>query len=101
MSNVDPLDLDAQRASGAATAEQKQLAARQEAEDLKWLMADKRGRRYMWALLERTGIYRSSFTGNSETFFREGQRNIGLAMMDLLLSICPDRYAEMVKEQKQ
>lgn len=101
MSNNDPLDLEAGRLSEADSAEQKQLAARQEAEDLKWLMADKRGRRFMWAMLERTGIYRSSFTGNSETFFREGQRNVGLALMDRLMSICPERYAEMIKEQKQ
>lgn len=99
--NSDPTDLEAQRLIEEQHAQREQLAARQEAEDLKWLMADKRGRRFMWALLERTHVYKTSMTGNSHTFFLEGERNIGLAMMGQLHTVCPERYAEMVKEQKQ
>lgn len=98
---IDPLDLEAQRRSREGNAEQDKLEALAQSEDLKWLMADKRGRRFMWRLLERTGIYRSSFTGNSETFFREGERNVGLAVMADLMDFCPERYAQMIKEQKQ
>lgn len=98
---IDPLDLEAQRRSREGNAEQDKLEALTQSEDLKWLMADKRGRRFMWRLLERTGIYRSSFTGNSETFFREGERNVGLAVMADLMDFCPERYAQMIKEQKQ
>lgn len=101
MNNFDPLDLNARSLSDEQSAQKEQLAAIQEAEDLKWIMSDKRGRRYMWRLLERTGLYRSSFTGNSETFFREGERNIGLALMSALMSNCSERYAEMIKEQKR
>lgn len=68
-------------------------------EDMKWLMGSKRGRRIVWRLLERTGIFRSSFTGNSETFFREGMRNVGLALMAQINEACPESYMNMVKEQ--
>jgi hypothetical protein len=68
-------------------------------EDMKWLMGSKRGRRIAWRILERTGIYRSSFTGNSETFFREGMRNVGLVLMAQIHEACPESYTLMMKEQ--
>ena len=52
----------------------------------------------MWRWLSRTGVFKSSFTGNSETFFREGMRNIGIMLMDEIHSHCPDLYtARMTK----
>jgi hypothetical protein len=61
-------------------------------------MSDPRGRRVMWGLLETAGIYRSSFTGNSETFFREGQRVVGLTYLKKMVEHCPEKYALMTKE---
>lgn len=101
MSNNDPTDLEAQRLRDEQIAASEQLVASQEAEDLKWLMADKRGRRIVWGLLESTHVYQTSMTGNSHTFFLEGERNIGLKLLSKLHAICPERYAEMVKEQKR
>ena len=40
----------------------------------------KEGRRVIRNILSMCGLYRSSFTGNSETFKLEGQRNIGLTI---------------------
>ncbi|WP_298540690.1 hypothetical protein [uncultured Limnobacter sp.] len=60
---------------------QKQRIKKIEEDDFRWLMADKRGRRIMWRLLERTRVYQSSFTGNSQTFFLEGTRNVGLMLI--------------------
>ena len=51
-------------------------------------------------LLERTGVFRSSFTGNSETFFLEGQRNVGLMLMAQIHDACPEKYTAMLEEQK-
>lgn len=100
MTHSDPLDLQGQEAAEADREEKRQQAALQEAEDFKWLMADKRGRRIIWGLLEKTGMYRSSFTGNSETFFREGQRNVGLMLTALLHEHCAERYATMITEHQ-
>ena len=99
MSNFDPLDLRGQEAAKEQSDERKRLAIGQEQDDFKWLMGSKRGRRIVWRLLERTGVFRTSFTGNSETFFREGQRNVGLMLMAQIHEVCPDQYALMLKEQ--
>ena len=100
MSTYDPLDLRGQERIKEQSEEQRKLAIDQEKMDMQWLMGSKRGRRIMWRLLERTGVYRSSFTGNSETFLREGQRNVGLMLMAQIHEVSPDQYAVMLKEQQ-
>jgi hypothetical protein len=99
MNHFDPLDLRGQERAKEQSDERQRLAVEQEKDDFKWLMGSKRGRRIVWRLLERTGVFRTSFTGNSETFFREGQRNVGLMLMAQIHEVCPDQYALMLKEQ--
>lgn len=67
-------------------------------DDLKWFLSDKRGRRFMWRLLSETGLFRPSYTGNSETFFREGERNVGLKLLNQILEHCPDKFGMMQQE---
>jgi hypothetical protein len=99
MSNFDPFDIRGQEQAQETDSERKKLAQHTEQEDFKWLMGNKRGRRIVWRLLERTGVFRSSFTGNSETFFREGMRNVGLMLQAHIHEFTPDQYAVMLKEQ--
>lgn len=101
MADFDPLDTRALERATADRKERERLTSEQEIADLKWLMSDKRGRRVMWGLLEKTGLYRSSFTGNSETFFREGARNVGLSYMAFINEHCADKYNLMVTEQRE
>lgn len=98
--SFDPLDLRGQEEAEADAREEAKLEAKIEEEDLKWVMSNKRGRRFVWRLLDRAGIYRSSFTGNSTTFFNEGQRNIGLMLVAEIHRSCPDQYTQMIKEYK-
>lgn len=70
-------------------------------EDMKLIMSTKEGRRFVWEILEFCGVYRSSFTGNSETFFKEGQRNVGLMLLGKIHEHCPDGFTTMLKEQKR
>lgn len=77
---------------------QSQLDQEQYEADVQWLMNDRAGRRLMWGILTRTGLYQSSFTGNSTTFFREGQRNVGLRLTRDLQAYSPKRYMEMWAE---
>ena len=71
-----------------------------EAEDFRWIMEHAQGRRFINRLLDRTGVYRSSFTGNSETFFREGARNVGLQLLAQINDLCPEKYPQMLQEMK-
>lgn len=102
MTSFDPLDLRGQEKALAEQSERNKLALQTEQEDFKWLMGNKRGRRIVWRLLERTGVYRSSFNhSGSITAFNEGGRNVGLIYMAAIQESCPDQYAVMAKEAKE
>jgi len=72
----------------------------QEKDDLKYVLASAQGRRFIYKTLELTGIYKSSFTGSSETFFLEGQRNIGLKLLAKVQEVDFDGYLKMLNEFK-
>ena len=74
---------------------------RQEMDDIKFILSDRRGRRFYWRYLAECGVFQSSFTGNSETFFREGQRNVGLKLMADLNEADPKVYSVMVEENQK
>jgi hypothetical protein len=72
-----------------------------ELDDLRQLLSTKWGRRLIWRILEKTGQHRTSFTGNSTTFFNEGQRNIGLWLVDEVLLADTEKYLLMIKENNK
>ena len=69
--------------------------------DLKWILATEQGRRFVWRLLETTGIFKSSFTGSSETYFLEGQRNVGLKLLADVMECEPQAYLNMYIDSKK
>lgn len=102
MSYSDPLDIRSQERTQAEAEERALLAAQIEIDDVKWLMSNKRGRRFMARPLERAGVWRLSFNTNALTMaFNEGTRNEGLRLLAQIAAHCPDRYTEMLKESKE
>ncbi len=99
MNDHDPTDIRGEEREQASQRRRVKLAENLRADDFKWIMSNKRGRRIVWHLLDLAGVYRSSFTGNSETFFREGQRNIGLQILALIHAHTPELYYVMHNEQ--
>ena len=98
----DTFDLASQEAAKAEAEERAKLRARIEAEDLKWVMSNKRGRRVIHTVLERAGVFRSSFHTNAlQMAFNEGSRNEGLAMLAKIMEHSPELYSLMLKEQKE
>lgn len=87
---TDTLDADAKA----------QLQRKREIEDFKWLVAHKQGRRILWRLLSMTGVFTSSMTGNSQTFFNEGRRDIGLQLMAEVNEHSLEAFVQMMKEAK-
>ncbi len=64
-----------------------------------WLMADKRGRLLMWSWLEMCRVFALSFSESAgEMAFREGNRNVGLTLMNGVLDACPEQWAVMSSE---
>lgn len=76
---------------------------------LNHVLSTELGRWFFCRLLDRTDILKQSFTGNSETFFNEGKRKVGLAYMNMLGQIgdgveCVKKYhqaqLEYIEQQK-
>jgi hypothetical protein len=76
----------------------QKLSRFKEIEDLRAVLATKPGRRFVKRLLERTGIYRTSFTGNSQGYFIEGERNIGLYLIAELSEVDVKAYPQLLIE---
>ena len=53
-------------------------------EALNHVLSTELGRWFFCRLLDHTNILKQSFTGNSETFFNEGKRKVGLTYMNML-----------------
>lgn len=101
MSLEDPTDLAGQRRAQEQEAKTGDLIRQQDADDFKALMATKRGRRFVWRLLEMAGVYRSSFGTNAlQMAFTEGNRNTGLFLMAQIHEHCPEAYLTMLREQR-
>ena len=72
-----------------------------ELNDLRVVMSSVEGRRFVWRLLEKAGVFRTSFTGNSTTFFNEGMRNMGLMVLGDVHEAAADAYIMMMNESKE
>lgn len=101
MNTADPTDLQAQDKARREIATRNQLFNETERADFKWLMSSKRGRRIVWGLLERAGVFKLSFNTNAMAMsFAEGCKNEGTRTVGLIHTLCPELYATMVKESQ-
>ncbi len=96
----DPTDLQGIEDEREAQAERERLRRFREIEDFKWLAAHEQGRRFLWRLLSMSGQFRTSMTGNSQTFFNEGMRNFGLMMVAEFNEHSLKAYVKMLEEQR-
>lgn len=102
MSSYDPIDIRSQERAKADTDQRNKLARDNEEADFKWLMGSKRGRRIVWRLLDRAGVFRLSFNTNAMAMaFAEGSKNEGLRLLAQIHTLCPELYPTMVKEANE
>lgn len=100
MNSYDPTDLSSQDRARKEEETRQRIAAELDAADLTWLMASKKGRRFMWRLLDAAGVTRLSYDRNAlEMAFNEGNRNFGNKVLAWILDECPDQYLAMLKEK--
>lgn len=96
----DPLDIRAQEQAKEQRDARSKLDQQTEAEDFKWLMSNKRGRRIVWRLLEQAGVFQLSFNPNAmQMAFAEGRRSYGNRTLAQIHALCPEQYAVMLSEQ--
>lgn len=99
--NYDPTDLRTKELAAAEQRERQALRAQQDAEDFKALMATGAGRRFIWRVLDRCGVFRTTFRPNSEAAFLEGQRNIGLMLWAEIVEHTPEQLQQLLQEAKE
>ncbi len=78
--------------------EAARLRAEVVAADTRWLASSEQGRRVLYRLLERVGVFRTSFGTDGATEFREGMRNVGLMLLDDLRQHAPEQIAPLLTE---
>jgi len=93
------LDIRGQERAQAERNLRERIARENEDSDVKWLMSSKRGRRFVWRLMDQAGTFRSVFNTNAMAMaFAEGNRNTGLRILAMVTSLCPEHYPAMLKE---
>ena len=96
----EPADIALQQLQAEAAAAQAAIDRQTEIGDFKWLMTQKRARRYVWRQLEQAGVFQTSFTSDAlQMAFNEGQRNLGLRILGFIHEHAPESYLEMLTEQ--
>lgn len=71
------------------------------AQGLAHTLSTMEGRAWVYKVLDACGVFRTSFTGNSETFMREGQRNVGLLIMADIMRDQEEAYLLMCREARE
>lgn len=102
MNHFDPTDISRAERAAEESAEKQRRDEQIWQSDLKWLMADRRGRRIVSRLLDRAGMQRSSFdTNNASMSFKEGLRWFGIWIKEEIEKHCFDRFIELLRESKE
>lgn len=83
--------------------EEREKARRlQELGDVKYLLGNKRGMRFLQRLLDEGKVFVSTFTGNSETYFNEGQRALALKFMkDMQEVATPEELVKLMTSERE
>lgn len=71
-----------------------------ELEDVRWLLSHPQGVRFFRRLLEKGGVFRTTFTGDEKTFFLEGNRNLALVFFNDCCEAAPDAVRQLVTKSE-
>ena len=72
-------------------------------DDLRAVLGTAYGRRVIWKLVGRCGVFRASFVqGEADsTAYNEGRRSIGSQLLMEIFDVTPEAYKEMAKQAKE
>jgi hypothetical protein len=97
---MDPFEAAAAELDTASVDDARQEQLEAEA-DLRWLITEFRGRRVLRRLLESTGVFRSTFTGEAiGAAFNEGRRNVGLQIVADIARTAPAVLGSILTEER-
>lgn len=82
-----------------AAAKREARYQREQLKDIRALLDQPEFRRYVKRYLAICNVFKTTFTGSSETFFKEGQRSIGTTMFGEIMQASPERFTEIMAER--
>lgn len=95
----DPTDTTSQEREANLEEVKAREIRRLELGDLKWLMANVQGRRIVGRLLDRAGVYRSSFNHSGSVMaHNEGRRDMGLFLLAEVSEASPGGLLKLISE---
>lgn len=71
-----------------------------ELRDLRILLDQPAFRRFVWRYLKVCSVFKTTFTGDTQTFFNEGRRDIGCRLLADVTDARAEAYVEMMNEAK-
>lgn len=83
-------------------AELQRLYRQEELDDLKEVVSTRAGRRFLWRIFEMTKVFSSTFNVDVQTAaFNEGQRNVGLVVLNDMMTVSPEKFITMQRGAKE
>ena len=81
----------------------KEFIRETEVDDIRAVLGLKRGRAFVWSLLEKAGVFRSTFAGEEThtSAFHEGRRSVGLEIFEKVFTDGPETYRMMASEAEE
>lgn len=73
----------------------------QELEDIRILLKYPSGVRFFKRIMIEGKVFTTTFTGNSQTFFNEGQRNLALKFLGDVVEAAPEKFTDILMEDKK
>ncbi len=98
----DPFDIDVESTRDEAEALRISNRRKQFISDLKDVMASKPGRKLLSEMLKKAGVFGGGFIENERAmYFREGERNAGLRLLNDMMEADNSAYIKMLTEDNE
>lgn len=69
---------------------------------LSTLLAQREGRVVLWWIIrDLSGWFDRTFTGNEETYFNEGRRQVGTSLFERLNRLRPTAFGDLINEMNE
>lgn len=94
-------DLDRLNEELKSQKEKERLQREQELDDVRRLLNLPAGMRFFKRLLEEGHIFHTTFTGNSNTYFLEGHRNLVLKFFADVCEAAPHKVGELMVNKQE
>ena len=70
--------------------------------NVRWLMGNKRGRAFVFTILEDAKVFHSIFNSNAlQMAHAAGQKDFAFRLLDVVNRRCPDHYTKMMQEHHE